>query len=363
MRRLPISLLAVVSGLACIAPAAVAPPVASAPLTIPQAAMVEREPSGLPAAPTSGVPRPAGAPGNLIVLDWAGFKGAVSWTFDDAQPSHIAHYPELRAVGVPMTFYLTTNNDAEPGFVETWKRAVEDGNELGNHSVHHCHANLTGCTSGRPLATLDAEIDEASRYIVAHSGQSTVWTAASPFGDNGYNRLAEARFFVNRGVPGGMIAPNDATDPFDLPIHMVSTGDTATMLDRFTDAARAEQRWVIFLVHTLTPTDALWYAPVPIGTVTASMRHAGSLRDVWTGTLVDVAAYWRGQKILSATKPALSGANLVWTWTLPPHFPAGKFLRVKVDGGTPVQDGRPLAWSTHGYYEVALDAGALTLSP
>ena len=61
-----------------------------------------------------------------------------------------------------MTFYITTNNDAEPGFVDTWQRAVKDGHELGNHSVHHCHANLTGCTSGQPAATLDAEIDEAT---------------------------------------------------------------------------------------------------------------------------------------------------------------------------------------------------------
>ena len=39
-----------------------------------------------------GVAKPAGAPGSLTVLNWAGFKSAVSWTFDDAQPSHIAHY-------------------------------------------------------------------------------------------------------------------------------------------------------------------------------------------------------------------------------------------------------------------------------
>ena len=34
-----------------------------------------------------------------------------------------------------------------------------------------------------------------------------------------------------------------------------------------------------------------------------------------------------------------------------------------VDGGTPSQGGTPLAWDPHGYYEVALDAGSLTLSP
>jgi len=48
---------------------------------------------------------------------------------------------------------------------------------------------------------------------------------------------------------------------------------------------------------------------------------------------------------------------------LPEHFPPGRYLRVKVDGGTLSQNGKPLAWDDHGYYEVALDAGALTLAP
>ena len=59
---------------------------------------------------TKLTPKPSGRPGNLTVLDWAGFKAAVSWTFVDAQPSHIAHYTELNAVGVPMTFYITSAN-------------------------------------------------------------------------------------------------------------------------------------------------------------------------------------------------------------------------------------------------------------
>lgn len=321
------------------------------------------EGSGLPALPLSGLPRPSGAPGGLRVLDWAGFKGAVSWTFDDAQPSHIAHYAELNAVGVPMTFYLTTNNSAEPGFLDTWQRAVKDGHELGNHSVHHCHAGLTGCTAGRALPTLDSELDEATVYIVQHTPQKTVWTAASPFGDAGYDRAAATRFFVNRGVPNGTIAPNDETDPYNLPVHPVVTGETVAEFNEATDAARAGGQWVIFLVHTLTPTNAVWYAPVALGDVTAGMAHGRSLPDVWTGTLADVAAYWRGQKLLSEAQPAASGTSTTWSWTLPPHFPGGKFLRATVDGGTLSQNGRPLSWNEHGYYELALDAGSLTLSP
>jgi hypothetical protein len=58
-----------------------------------------------------------------------------------------------------------------------------------------------------------------------------------------------------------------------------------------------------------------------------------------------------------------AGTDQTWTWDLPDHFPPGKFLRVKVAGGTLKQGGAEIAWQGNGYYEIALDAGSVTLSP
>jgi peptidoglycan/xylan/chitin deacetylase (PgdA/CDA1 family) len=322
-------------------------------------------PSGLPIPPTAGVPRPSGAPHNLTVLDWAGFKSAVSFTFDDSQPSHIEHYAELQAVGVPMTFYINAGHNDLADFDATWTRAAKDGHELGNHTAHHCRADLTGCGVGGALADAAAEIDANITYITGHYPQRAVWTMASPYGDNGWSRPSQASHFINRGVVGGTIAPGDAADPFNLPVHMAATGETAARFNAATDGARAAGRWLIFVIHTISPTTANWYNPVDIGAVTAGMSYPKSLGDVWIDTVASVGAYWRGQKALAAATPVVSGDRTTWTWTLPPHFPAGTFLRVKVDGGTLTQGqgGAPLAWSDHGYYEVALDAGTLTLAP
>ena len=57
------------------------------------------------------------------------------------------------------------------------------------------------------------------------------------------------------------------------------------------------------------------------------------------------------------------GTDKVYTWRLPEDFPPGHYLRVKVDGGNLKQSGVALAWDPHGYYEIALDAGSVTLSP
>ena len=325
---------------------------------------ITKAPSGLPEPATSGVAKPSGTAGNLSVLPWAGFKAAVSWTFDDSQPSQIAHYAELEAVGIPMTFYISTGNSTESGYDATWTQAVADGNEIGNHTVHHCHADLSGCSFGTADATLTQEIDDCTSYITAHyAPQTTAWTAASPFGDTGYDSDDMSRFLVNRGVAGGTIGANDSTDPFNLPIYLAQMADTAANFSAQIDAAHTAGKWLILLVHSILPTTDTWYNPVAITDVTGGMSHGKSLPDVWNDSVVDVAAYWRAQKMFSALTPATSGGSSTWTWTLPANFPPGKYLRVTVAGGTLTQGSTTLAWDTHGFYEVALDAGTLTLSP
>jgi peptidoglycan/xylan/chitin deacetylase (PgdA/CDA1 family) len=311
------------------------------------------------------VAQPSGPPGNLKVLDWAGFKAALTYTFDDAQPSQIEHYGELEAAGARLTFFITTSSSTSSGnFNSTFSQAVRDGHELGNHTVHHCHADLTGCsnTSGAPTS-LEAELDDCTSYVTAHFGQTGVWTAASPYGDTGYDSADAARFFLNRGVGSGSIAANDNTDPFNLPCHAATDGETAASFDTAIDGAEGAGRWLVMLIHTITPTSASWYAPIDITTVTDSIAHAQSLGDVWIDSMMNVGAYWRAQKLLSSVVPTAVGSTQTWTWTLPPHFPSGRSLRVTVGGGTLTQNGNALSWDAHGYYELALDAGALTLSP
>ncbi|MFW6022583.1 MAG: hypothetical protein ACOCQW_03590 [Halanaerobiaceae bacterium] len=57
----------------------------------------------------------------MLVLDWAGFKSALTYTFDDGQPSHIEHYDELQSAGVPMIFYISKNVNWINKFDKTWR--------------------------------------------------------------------------------------------------------------------------------------------------------------------------------------------------------------------------------------------------
>jgi hypothetical protein len=316
--------------------------------------------SGLPVPPgASDVPRPSGTPGNLTVVNWAGFKSAVSYTFDDSLTSQTQNYTTLNATGVRMTFYIVSGNNAMSA---VWSMAARDGHEIANHTAHHCHDNGTGCSWGAYAGSLANELTQCTTHITQTFGVGGVYTMAAPFGDPGWATAAQSQFFINRGVAGGQIAPNDNTNPFSLPCHVAGMNETAaTGFNPTIDSSRTAGRWQILLLHSLGGDGG--YNPVMTSEVVASINHAKSFGDVWLDSVVNVGAYWRAQKVLSTVTPTTSGMDRTWTWTLPAHFPPGKYLRVRVDGGTLKQGGTALGWDGHGYYEIALDAGSVTLSP
>lgn len=305
--------------------------------------------SDLPTPPGSdGVAKPSGAVGGLKVLDWAGFKAAVSYTFDDSNSSQISHYQELAALGVRFTFYLQTGKSESNNAV--WADAVKAGHELGNHTKSHS-SNATG-----------EDIDAATTFI-EDKFKVKVWTMAAPNGAAGYTDLAKTRFLINRGVNNGLVGPNDNSDPFTLFCYIPPTGASKGDLDGQVTSARSAGKWRIVLVHGFTGGSDGAYQPIAFDNFTAHVKASKALNDVWLDSVVNVGAYWRGQKAFSQVTPTTSGTSQTWTWTLPAHFPPGKFLRVTVTGGSLSQKGVALPWNGHGYYEVALDAGSLTLSP
>jgi peptidoglycan/xylan/chitin deacetylase (PgdA/CDA1 family) len=305
--------------------------------------------SGLPPAPgTANVPIPSGNPGNLVVLNWAGFQGAVSYTFDDANSSQIEHYSELQGLGVPFTFYLWTGKTEASNSI--WAQALLDGHELGNHTQTH------------PSNATEYEVDSATAFIEQTFGV-TPYTMAAPYGDTSYVAIAQTRFLLNRGVSGGSVGPNDNSNPFNLPCYIPPQNAQASDFNNTINAARSAGKWQILCLHGFTGGTDSAYQPFDIYQFTSSVNYAKSLGDMWLDSAMNIGAYWRGQKTLSSVSPQYSGNDIVYQWTLPDNFPPGKYLRITVDGGTPYQNGNPLAWDSHGYYEISLDAGSLILSP
>jgi hypothetical protein len=305
--------------------------------------------SGLPVPPgDANQPRPAGTPGDITVLDWAGFQGAVSYTFDDSNQTQIQHFSEMMALGVPFTFYLWTGKSESSNAV--WGMARDQGHELGNHTQSHS-SNGSG-----------SDIDTAQNFIMT-TFNVTAYTMAAPNGAPGYTDLAKPRFIINRGVSNKVIMPNDNTDPFTLPTYIPPQGASESAFNQQVDEARNAGGWRTMCIHGFTGGSDGAYQPVPFDQWKASVEHAKELGDVWIGTVEDVGAYWLGQKAFANAQSSMSGGETTFTWTLPSNFPPGKYLRVTVEGGTLKQGGTALPWFGNGYYEVALDEGSVTLAP
>lgn len=294
------------------------------------------------------LPKPEGNTGSLSILDWAGFRGAVTYTFDDSNSSQLENYQELNGLGVPFTFYLVTSKPETND--PLWKRALHDGHELGNHSKTHLKR-------GTP-----EEVDAATQFIRERFGERP-WTMAAPYGDLSYAELAQSRYFINRGVSNSLVKPNDDSDPFNLPCYIPPERATAAKdFNPQIDSALNGGGWRVILVHGFTGGRDSAYQPVSLEEFVAGVRHAKASHDLWIDTLANIGAYWRGQKAVSQATKQTTGRETTWAWTLPANFPPGKCLRVSLDGGSLSQAGRLVPWDNHGYYEISLDVGSMTLA-
>lgn len=102
-----------------------------------------------------------------------GKKAAVSLTFDDARLSQIdTGLSVLDEYGVKATFYVSPYSMEKR--LEGWKRAVDTGHEIGNHSLNHpCTGNflwsrdkaLEDFTLEKMRAELDAANDRVEELV------------------------------------------------------------------------------------------------------------------------------------------------------------------------------------------------------
>jgi peptidoglycan/xylan/chitin deacetylase (PgdA/CDA1 family) len=317
--------------------------------TMPQPATGAANPSGLAEPGKGGVAKPAGAAGGLKVLPWAGFKGAITFSFDDAMPTQQQNKAKMLALGVPFTWYLTSavGNPKDP----MYKEALMAGHELGNHTSTHAHNSGTNDAKGGQDFLM-------SQYSVVG------YTLAAPYGEaSGMASLVGGQYLVDRGVSDGLIAFDASADTLkNLPALVPNQGAGAMVFKGKVDAAVSQGKWQAICIHGFTGDTGGAYNPVDYAGWEESVKYAKT-QDIWVGSMMDVAAYLVGGKGVKAAMPAADGDKQVYTWMLPKTFPPKRYVRVTVDGGTVSQDGKALPWNEHGYYEVSLDLGSLTISP
>ena len=300
---------------------------------------------------SAGVAKPIGTAGNLKVIDWAGYKGAVSFTHDDETNSVLGAYATINALGIHYTFYVVTGWGNFSSSV--LKLAVTDGHEIGNHTSTHS-STIT-----------EAAVTDATTAIQQKLGV-TPYTFAAPNGTNGgtgWEQYARTRFIIDRGVANGLMKPNDTVDQWNTYCYIPPAAQTAVNMQNELLTAQTSGGWKVMLVHGFTTVSDGAYLPIVLEDYVATVQYVKDLGNVWIDTVRNIGSYWVGQKLVTKASATASGSDQVYTWTWPSFYPPNSCVRVTVDGGTLKQNGTELQWNDHGYYEVSLNAGSLTLSP
>ena len=140
-----------------------------------------------------------GQPGDSSFSWPEGYEMGLSLTFDDARSSQPNGGTDLLdRYGARATFYVVPAS-VEP-FLGEWKRIVETGHEIGNHSIEHpCTGNFSW-SKDTPLEEytmkkMEAELKEASRQIESLLGV-TPTSYAYPCGETTIGRGLNAESVI-----------------------------------------------------------------------------------------------------------------------------------------------------------------------
>lgn len=229
-----------------------------------------------------------------------GYTMALSLTFDDARPSQANGGTDiLNEFEAKATFYVVPSS-VEP-HLEGWKRIVEAGHEIGNHSIHHpCTGNFTW-SRDTPLEeytieSMEAELKEANQQIESLLGVTPV-SYAYPCGETTVGRGLGAKSMIPlisrlfQTGRGWLDETANAPDYFDMgQVRGVPMDDmTFDNLLPLIQQAKEQGYWLVLAGHEIGKEGAQTTRGEMLEDLLIYLRDDAP--DIWLGTVRDVAGY------------------------------------------------------------------------
>jgi peptidoglycan/xylan/chitin deacetylase (PgdA/CDA1 family) len=236
---------------------------------------------------------------------WNGKQAAVVLTYDDGIDIDLdTVIPQLDSFGLKGTFYVIAGAPIIPKRFEEWRRAADNGHELGNHTLKH------PCTGGpgREFVTADTdlrnytvgravkEIRLANSILKGIDGKERR-TFAYPCGDltihdTLFYRQVEDDFVAARGVQGE-INVIGKVDTRNINAYFIN-GHPAKYMTDLVDKAIETRSMIVFLFHGVGGGH-----PLNVGLT----EHRALLqylvqqqKEVWVPTMVDAATWARSRQ-------------------------------------------------------------------
>lgn len=227
-----------------------------------------------------------------------GKKAAVVFTYDDGLDGHLdIAVPQLDEFGLKGTFYCTGNSPSLYNRMEDWREIVENGHELGNHTLFHpCDGvkqnwvkpeyDLNNYTHEQIIAELSA----ANTLLKAVDGKTerTFGFTCSDFVAGGVDFTGDVKNMFQAARNDGSIPETmEGYNVYKTPSWGVDS-PTAKELIAYVEEAREKGTIAVFMFHSVGGG----YLDVGAEEHHKLLEYISDNDDVYyTGTFIEVMDY------------------------------------------------------------------------
>jgi len=306
------------------------------------------------ALPSRGEEGPAP---KLGVLPWKGHAAAFSLTFDDGDPSHLdVAVPELDQRGMKGTFFVIANQIVRE---EEWRKLPVSGHEIANHSLDHKHAKELD-PEGEKSQVLGAKNVLQKKFGIPMSTFAYPFVEITP----GLKVWVQKTHLLGRGGGWGrdpILTVDQEPDWWDLPSRTTMTDLPLSVYEQWVEEGSRRGGWTVLMIHGLEGTVKGWE---PISReVFNGLLDLLQKKDAWVGTLLEVGAYFRAQKVFERTAPKRTGSRWTWAWKVPEGTPSDMRLKMRIEPTSAPwelrQGDQVLRPDKEGTYEILFSKGSL----
>lgn len=248
-----------------------------------------------------------------------GKRMALSRSFDDARYSQADKgVPLLDKYGVKGSFYVLVNRVEKR--LNTWKNAVKNGHDLGNHTlIHPCSGNFDWVREEKALENytlhrMGNELDSANQAIYQLLGVTPV-SFAFPCGQTyvgrgknlkSYIPLVSAMFETGRGWNNEALNNPAKCDMGQLNSFSLDNKTFEEVLPLI-ESALEKGQWLIFAGHEV---DDSGYQTSYLSTIEEICKYASDPENgIWIDNIHNIASYVKKQRNEVAFKPMLPYLN------------------------------------------------------
>jgi len=274
-------------------------------------------------------------------------SAAISLTFDDAMANHLdIAGPILKKHRLNGTFFVSTGLGMWEKRKGEWEQLAKDGNELGDHTVHHpcLLPEIEPHSQDYSPEMMQAEIRDSARAVSEVVPRQRGLTFAYPCGDLSFgppadqakNSVLYLKFVAEYAFGARISGPGGTQDPDDISVLAITDLGSTEKKDfsgllAMADPAVQQHQWGVFCFHGIGGE----YLSVSASAFDELAAYLDAHREIWTAPFGDVVRYIQERKsaVIEIHEKGGGSVDVALSWPLDSQiYDLPLTLKVEVTG-------------------------------